>query len=144
MPNRASLSDTLQHAVTKAQRSKEGLAIFFIDIDNFKSINDTLGHPTGDQLLREIGRRVRASIRESDLVARLGGDEFVVMVEAVADRSNLQLLAAKILAAVSEPTQLQGHEVKVTASIGISVFPADGNDVPRVMRVTGDREKRAG
>ena len=133
LPNRASLSDTLQHAVTKAQRSKEGLAIFFIDIDNFKSINDTLGHPTGDQLLREIGRRVRASIRESDLVARLGGDEFVVMVEAVADRSSLQLLSAKILAAVSEPTQLQGHEVKVTASIGISVFPADGNDVSALL-----------
>lgn len=74
LPNRASLSDTLQHAVTRAQR-RRGLAIFFIDLDNFKSSNDSLGHPAGDQLLREIARRVRASTRDSDLVARLGGDE---------------------------------------------------------------------
>ena len=80
LPNRASLSDTLQHAVSKADRNKNGLALFFIDLDNFKSINDTLGHPTGDQLLREMARRIRASIRDSDLVARLGGDEFVVMI----------------------------------------------------------------
>ena len=133
LPNRASLSDTLKHAVNKARRNKEGLAIFFIDLDNFKAINDTLGHPTGDQLLREIARRVRASIRDSDLVARLGGDEFVVMVETVSDRQILQLLAAKILAAISELTQLEGHELKVTASIGISMFPDDGGDVSTLL-----------
>jgi diguanylate cyclase (GGDEF)-like protein len=133
LPNRASLSDLLQHAVNKSDRSKEGLALFFIDLDNFKSINDTLGHPTGDQLLREMARRIRASIRDSDVVARLGGDEFVVMVEAVADRAGLQLLATKILLAISEPTQLQEHEVKVTASIGIAVFPTDGKDVPTLL-----------
>ena len=133
LPNRASLSDTLQHAINKAQRGKSGLAIFFIDLDNFKSINDTLGHPTGDQLLRETGRRVRACIRESDLVARLGGDEFVVMIETVPERENLQLLAAKILAAASELMQLDGHEVKITASIGIAVYPDDGSDVPTLL-----------
>ena len=133
LPNRASLSDTLKHAVNKARRNKEGLAIFFIDLDNFKAINDTLGHPTGDQLLREIARRVRASIRDSDLVARLGGDEFVVMVETVSDRQILQLLAAKILAAISELTHLEGHELKVTASIGISMFPDDGGDVSTLL-----------
>ncbi len=133
LPNRASLSDTLQHAVSKADRNKNGLALFFIDLDNFKSINDTLGHPTGDQLLREMARRIRASIRDSDLVARLGGDEFVVMIESVAERAGLQLLATKILLAISEPAQLQGHEVKVTASIGIATFPADGKDVPTLL-----------
>ena len=133
LPNRASLSDTLQHAVSKADRNKNGLALFFIDLDNFKSINDTLGHPTGDQLLREMARRIRASIRDSDLVARLGGDEFVVMVESVAERAGLQLLATKILLAISEPAQLQEHEVKVTASIGIATFPADGKDVPTLL-----------
>ena len=133
LPNRASLSDTLQHALTKAQRSKQGLAVFFIDLDNFKSINDTLGHPTGDQLLREVARRVRASIRESDLVARLGGDEFVVMVDSVSDRPGLQLLAGKILAAIGELTMLEGHEVKVTASIGIAVYPDDGVDVSALL-----------
>lgn len=133
LPNRASLGDTLQHAISKAQRNKEGLAVFFLDIDNFKSINDTLGHPTGDQLLRETARRVRTSIRDSDLVARLGGDEFVVMIENVSDRASLQPLAAKILAAVSELTLLDGHEVKVTASIGVSVFPDDGTDMPELL-----------
>lgn len=133
LPNRASLSDTLQHAVNKAARSKNGLAIFFIDLDNFKSINDTLGHPTGDQLLREIGRRLRASIRESDLVARLGGDEFVVMIESVSERASLQLLAGKILAAIAELMQLTGHEVKITASIGIAIFPDDGNNVSALL-----------
>ena len=133
LPNRASLSATLQHAVAKAHRSKSGLAVFFLDLDNFKSINDTLGHPTGDQLLREIARRVRACIRDSDLVARLGGDEFVVMVETVPDRAGLQLLAEKILAAVSELMQLGGHGVKITASVGIAVFPDDGKDVSALL-----------
>ena len=133
LPNRASLSDTLQQALNKAERNKHRLAIFFIDLDNFKSINDTLGHPTGDQLLREMARRLRSSVRDSDLVARLGGDEFVVMVEAVGDKASLGLQAAKILATISEPAQLQGHEVKVTGSIGIATFPADGADVPTLL-----------
>ena len=133
LPNRAALSEVLQHAVTKATRSKDGLAIFFIDLDNFKSINDSLGHPAGDLLLREMARRIRASVRQSDLVARLGGDEFVVMVDAVADRVGLQLLAAKILNAIAEQARLQGHEVKVTASLGIAVFPADGGDVATLL-----------
>ena len=133
LPNRASLSDTLQQALNKAERNKHRLAIFFIDLDNFKSINDTLGHPTGDQLLREMARRLRTSVRDSDLVARLGGDEFVVMVEAVGDKESLGVLAAKILATISEPAQLQGHEVKVTGSIGIATFPVDGADVPTLL-----------
>ena len=133
LPNRASLSDTLQQALNKAERNKHRLAIFFIDLDNFKSINDTLGHPTGDQLLREMARRLRASVRDSDLVARLGGDEFVVMVEAVGDKASLVSLAAKMLATISEPAQLQDHEVKVTGSIGIATFPADGTDAPTLL-----------
>ena len=131
--NRASMTDALEHAVSRARRSGETLALFFIDLDGFKSVNDTLGHATGDQLLREIAQRLRARVRQSDLVARLGGDEFVVMVETVFDRLGLQLLASKILAAVAEPMLLQGHEVSVTASIGISVFPDDGNDVSTLL-----------
>ena len=133
LPNRASLSDILEHAINMADRAKVGLAVLFMDLDHFKAINDTMGHSTGDQLLREIGRRLRSSIRGSDLVARLGGDEFVVMVEGVTDRQSLAILAAKILGAVSQPIKLQGHEVKVTASIGISVFPDDGRDVTALL-----------
>ena len=131
--NRASMTDALEHAVSKARRAGESLAILFIDLDGFKSVNDTLGHATGDQLLREIAQRLRAKVRQSDLVARLGGDEFVVMVETISDRHGLQLLASKILAAVGEPMQLQGHEVTVTASIGVAVFPDDGNDVSTLL-----------
>ena len=133
LPNRASLSDILEHAINMADRAKVGLAVLFMDLDHFKAINDTMGHSTGDQLLREIGRRLRSSIRGSDLVARLGGDEFVVMVEGVTDHQSLAILAAKILGAVSQPIKLQGHEVKVTASIGISVFPDDGRDVTALL-----------
>lgn len=131
--NRASMTDALEHAVNMARRNDEGLAIFFIDLDGFKSVNDTLGHATGDQLLREIAQRLRARVRQSDLVARLGGDEFVVMVETISDRLGLQLLASKLLTAIAEPMQLQGHEVTVTASIGIAVFPDDGTDVSTLL-----------
>ncbi|WP_153145051.1 bifunctional diguanylate cyclase/phosphodiesterase [Dechloromonas sp. H13] len=131
--NRASMTDALEHAVNMARRNDEGLAIFFIDLDGFKSVNDTLGHATGDQLLREIAQRLRARVRQSDLVARLGGDEFVVMVETISDRLGLQLLASKLLTAIAEPMQLQGHEVTVTASIGIAVFPDDGIDVSTLL-----------
>jgi len=131
--NRASMTDALEHAVSRARRGNESLALFFIDLDGFKSVNDTLGHATGDQLLREIAQRLRARVRQSDLVARLGGDEFVVMVETISDRHGLQLLASKLLAAIGEPMQLQGHEVTVTASIGIAVFPDDGSDVSTLL-----------
>jgi len=131
--NRASLSDALEHAVSRARRNDEGLAIYFIDLDGFKSVNDSLGHATGDQLLREIAQRLRARVRQSDLVARLGGDEFVVMIESVSDRVGLQLLASKLLTAIAEPMQLQGHEVTVTASIGVAVFPDDGADVSALL-----------
>jgi diguanylate cyclase (GGDEF)-like protein len=131
--NRVSMTDALEHAVNKAQRSGEGLAIYFIDLDGFKSVNDSLGHAAGDVLLREIALRLRGRVRQSDLVARLGGDEFVVMVEEVTDRASLQLLATKLLTAIAEPMQLQGHEVSVTASIGIAMYPDDGADVSTLL-----------
>ena len=131
--NRVSMTDALEHALNKAQRSGEGLAIYFIDLDGFKSVNDSLGHAAGDVLLREIALRLRGRVRQSDLVARLGGDEFVVMVEEVTDRASLQLLATKLLAAIAEPMQLQGHEVSVTASIGIAMYPDDGTDVSTLL-----------
>jgi diguanylate cyclase (GGDEF)-like protein len=131
--NRASMGDALQHAVNKARRNDEKLAVFFVDLDGFKAVNDTLGHAAGDFLLREIARRLRAKIRESDLVARFGGDEFVVMVEAVSDRPGLHLVAQKILDAVGEPMQIQGQDVGVTASIGIAMFPDDGADVATLL-----------
>lgn len=129
LPNRASLGDTLQHAIARAERTNTGLALFFLDLDHFKSVNDSLGHPVGDQLLRETARRIRAVTRESDLVARLGGDEFVVMIEGLTERDPLVPLAEKILQAVAEPANLAGHEVRVSASLGIARWPTDGTEV---------------
>ena len=133
LKNRASISDALEHAVSKGRRTGDSHAVLFIDLDGFKPVNDTLGHAAGDHLLREIARRLRSRVRESDLVARLGGDEFVVMVDPVSDRQGLHALAAKILGVIGEPIRLHGNSVEVTASIGIAVFPDDGNEAPTLL-----------
>lgn len=129
LPNRASLADTMTHVIATSARAESQFGLLFIDLDHFKAINDTLGHPTGDQLLREIARRLRAAVRDSDLVARLGGDEFVVLMEQVGGKAGLGEMADKLLATVSEPMMLQGHEVKVSASIGMAWYPDDGREV---------------
>lgn len=128
LPNRASLADTLAHALNRAERSRESVSVFFVDLDHFKAINDSLGHTTGDHLLRDVGRRLSLAVRESDLVARLGGDEFVIMVENAGGAESQIALAEKVIAAVHEPMTLLGHQVAVSASIGIASYPADGKD----------------
>lgn len=133
LPNRVSLSETLHHALLRAQRERLRVALLFIDLDHFKAINDTLGHPTGDQLLREVARRMRSAVRESDLVARLGGDEFVVMVDNAGDHDALATLAGKILAAIHAPMVLQGHDVRISASIGLAQYPDAGKDVASLL-----------
>jgi diguanylate cyclase (GGDEF)-like protein len=133
LPNRAALTDAISSLITAAAESPRRFGLLFIDLDHFKAINDTLGHPTGDQLLREIARRVRAQVRDSDMVARLGGDEFVVLVAQATDKDGLSTLADKLLSAVSAPMMLQGHEVKVSASIGMAWFPDDGRDVQNLL-----------
>ena len=131
--NRASLGDVLEHAVSKGRRTGESHAVLFIDLDGFKPVNDTLGHAAGDRLLREIAHRLRSRVRESDVVARLGGDEFVVMVDPVQERQGLRALAAKLLAVIGEPVEMAGGDVSVTASIGIAVFPDDGNEAAALL-----------
>ena len=131
--NRLSIGDALEHAVNKGRRTGDSHAVLFIDLDGFKPVNDTLGHAAGDHLLREIAHRLRSRVRESDIVARLGGDEFVVMVDPVIDRQGLRALAAKLLAVIGEPVALHGGDVTVTASIGIAVFPDDGNEATTLL-----------
>ncbi len=125
---------TLQRAFSLAQRRGKQFALFFIDLDRFKNINDSLGHEAGDRLLQDVARRLRHHLRESDTVARLGGDEFVVLVEDCADPRELNAIAQNILNAVGRPYTLSGREFHVTASIGISTYPADGLDPASLLK----------
>ena len=134
LPNRALLSDRLDRAMLAAQRTERKLAVMFIDLDRFKTINDSLGHMTGDQLLKEVASRLCRAVRASDTVARLGGDEFVVLVPGIRTSEEASQVAEKIIEALSESFPLEGRNLHITPSIGISVYPDDGGDVETLMR----------
>ena len=128
LPNRSMFSKLLSQRISEALRYHRQLAVAFLDLDRFKQINDTLGHEAGDQLLQEVAARLRGCVRDSDTVARLGGDEFVVLLPELDDQKDAAALAHKILAVVGKAFTLIGQEFRVTASIGISVYPQDGLD----------------
>ena len=134
LPNRTLALDRLTSAILNARRRGTRVAALFIDLDRFKSINDTLGHATGDRLLRQIAQRLKSAVREEDSVARLGGDEFIVVLPEVRQRADAEAVAGKIIQAVGRPFLLDGQEVFVSVSIGVSVFPDDGEDAEDVMR----------
>ena len=134
LPNRMLFGQLLQHAIQSAKRHRTKFAVFFVDLDRFKIINDTLGHEAGDQLLQEIARRFRQALRAMDVVARLGGDEFVVLVEEIAEEHDAAMVARKVLAAAMEPVMLRGEECRVTASVGVSLYPKDGPDEQTLMK----------
>ncbi len=134
LPNRLLLSDRLGRALALAHRHQRGLAVLFFDIDHFKYINDSLGHALGDQLLQAIGRDVAMSVRSSDTVSRQGGDEFVVVLSELEHVEDAALGAEKIMAAVAQPRKIAGHELQVTATIGISVYPDNGEDAETLMK----------
>ncbi|MCX8101508.1 MAG: diguanylate cyclase, partial [Geminicoccaceae bacterium] len=120
------LLERLERAVARARRTGGTLALLFVDLDRFKTVNDGLGHGTGDALLAEIARRLRARVRSTDTVARLGGDEFVVLLEPLRDATDAGRVAREIVAAIAQPIALDGRELVVAASVGIATFPADG------------------
>ena len=133
LPNRALFNDRLTVALARASRSRENLSVLFLDLDNFKVINDTLGHDTGDQLLKQAAARLTECVREEDTVARLGGDEFVVLLVAC-ERMEAARTAERMIKALAAHYLLGAHEVVVSASIGISMFPEDANDTAGLMR----------
>ena len=134
LPNRAMLQDRMQQAIARARRSGVRVAALFIDLDRFKEVNDTLGHRIGDELLREIAERLKRTLRDSDFLVRLSGDEFMVVLEQLADLEPPRLVAGKILDEIRQPTCIEGHEIHVSASIGISLFPDDANDVESLLK----------
>ncbi|MBI4206195.1 MAG: PAS domain S-box protein [Betaproteobacteria bacterium] len=134
LPNRVMFNERLNHVIAQAQRYGRRLAILFIDLDRFKIINDTLGHESGDVLLREVATRLTDNLRATDTVARLGGDEFVVLVEEVSDPLDLAGVAHKLIAALGAGFPLFGQEYHVTASIGVSTYPDDGEDIQTLLK----------
>jgi diguanylate cyclase (GGDEF)-like protein len=134
LPNRAMFMDTLRRLLAKATPENTTFAIFFIDLDRFKIINDELGHEVGDRLLQQVARRLRLSVRQNDIVARLGGDEFVVLIEEFEDTESIMHTAHKILKAMEPDYVLDGHTVSVTSSIGISCYPQDGTDLKALVK----------
>ncbi|MEP7262235.1 MAG: EAL domain-containing protein, partial [Usitatibacter sp.] len=134
LPNRAMFSKQLEQAVRIARREELPLAVLLFDMDRFKAINDTLGHPVGDQALREVGIRVRAILRDSDVVARLGGDEFAVLLATGSTVNAMQVVAGKILKGLEDPLVVDGQTMDIAASIGIARFPEHGIDANALMR----------
>ena len=134
LPNRLMFGQLINHAIQAARRYQRQLAVFFIDLDRFKAINDSLGHEAGDQLLQEIAKRFKKSLRAVDVVGRLGGDEFIMLIEEMDELSQIENVAHKILSTAIQPIVLLGEECRVTASIGISIYPRDGEDEQALMK----------
>jgi len=127
LPNRSLLADRVGQLTSVSRRDHRPFALMFMDLDQFKNINDTLGHSVGDALLGEVARRLQGTLRELDTVARLGGDEFAVLLPG-ADAAGAELVASKLLERLAEPCMVQGHELSMTMSIGIATYPSDGDD----------------
>ena len=134
LPNRSHVMQRFAEAVDRVRAAGHEAALMFIDLDHFKNVNDTHGHAAGDGLLVEVARRLRAAVRGSDLVARLGGDEFMVLMVSADIRREVEHVRERLMAAVAEPVLIHGHAVRVTASLGVSLFPRDGGDFETLLR----------
>jgi len=134
LPNRVLLRDRIQQAIAQAHRGGSQLAVLFIDLDRFKTINDSLGHQLGDRLLQSVASRILVCVREGDTVARVGGDEFVIVIPDLANAADASTVAAKILEVLANAFHLHGTDLHVAASIGISLYPNDGADAETLMR----------
>ncbi len=134
LPNRLLFSDRLTQRLTDARRTGEQVAVMFLDLDRFKLVNDTLGHNAGDELLKQVADRLQRVLREADTVARMGGDEFTIILSHIHNVDEATLPARRILEVLSKPFDICGHELYVTTSIGVSMYPSDGSDVESLVR----------
>jgi len=133
LPNRMLFHDRLTQALSQAGRDGRGLAVLFLDLDQFKVVNDTLGHGAGDRLLQEVAGRLRRAVGEGDTVARVGGDEFTLLLPGIEGAAEAARLAERLLAAVALPAEIDGHRLYVTTSIGVSLYPADGHEADSLL-----------
>jgi diguanylate cyclase (GGDEF)-like protein/PAS domain S-box-containing protein len=134
LPNRAMFMESLERAVHKSRRRSARFSVFFIDLDHFKEVNDSMGHHAGDLLLKVVAERLSSAVRAADLVARLAGDEFVVLVEEHGGPEEVMIVGQKVLGALRQPVTIDWREVAVSGSVGIASFPEDGADVPTLVR----------
>ncbi|WP_275096441.1 EAL and GGDEF domain-containing protein [Sedimenticola hydrogenitrophicus] len=134
LPNRLLLNERLEQAIKHAERHNTQLAVVFLDLDNFKHINDSLGHPVGDQLLQEVARKLVQTVRQDDTVARIGGDEFVLLLEDIGKPENAGLAAQKMAGVFAQSFQLEDQAIRITASLGICICPQDGKDPATLLR----------
>jgi diguanylate cyclase (GGDEF)-like protein/PAS domain S-box-containing protein len=134
LPNRMLLNDRIGQAVAAAHRRKKQVAVLFLDLDGFKHINDSLGHPVGDKLLQSIAKRLTATVRGADTVSRQGGDEFVVLLADLSCADDAVIMAARMLRTVAEPHSVDPHDLHVTTSIGVSIYPDDGLDAETLIK----------
>jgi diguanylate cyclase (GGDEF)-like protein len=134
LPNRTLLLDRLDRALAQAERDDRHVALFFLDLDKFKDINDCFGHAFGDLLLKAVGQRLNSVIRKNDTMARFGGDEFIILLPAVTQVGEIKLVAEKVVAAMSQPFFLEGERVKISTSVGIAMSPLDGKDAGTLLK----------
>jgi diguanylate cyclase (GGDEF)-like protein len=134
LPNRILLNDRISIGLAQAQRQQSMLALLFIDLDRFKIINDSLGHTVGDQLLRVISQRLKSCLRECDTVARIGGDEFMILLPDIRNASDAGRIGTKIIRSLTEPVSCNGHELHITSSVGVSVYPFDGANAETLVK----------
>ncbi len=143
LPNRSLFHDRLGLAITHSSRQASHLAVLFLDLDDFKGVNDSFGHASGDRVLVELAGRIRRTVRAEDTVARLGGDEFIVLLAQVTGAGDAARVAAKVLDAVRAPFRLDGHDVSIGVSVGVSVFPGDGVSPEELVRSADQAMYRA-
>jgi diguanylate cyclase (GGDEF)-like protein/PAS domain S-box-containing protein len=134
LPNRILFQDRLGHAIEKAKRANSKVALLFIDLDHFKEINDSLGHDIGDEVLKDIAKKLKSILREEDTLSRLGGDEFTIIIEDFKNEKDLSYIASKVIQTLSEDINIKNNKLYVTTSIGISIFPDDGDDATNLLK----------
>ena len=135
IPNRYLLLDRITHLIEQSVRNQSTFSLLYIDLDNFKTINDAKGHTYGDRVLVETALRLKRSIRNSDTVARIGGDEFVILLENTSDKKAIATMAENLIGVISEPFHIQNEELKISCSIGIATYPREGSTTDELLAV---------